>query len=58
MKHEEVLYDFYLNKKLNESGLNEYISILLQEIFSLKQKIIDLEHKTQYGKLQQTDNTG
>ncbi len=41
---EDNLYDLYVNKKLNESGLNDYIYILLQKINSLKIKVMDLEN--------------
>ena len=48
MEYEECLENLYQNKKLNEEGLADYVSILKQRVIELKQKIMDLEYQLQY----------
>ncbi len=47
MKYKEALYHLYVNNKLNEAGLSNYISILLKELSEEKIKIVDLENQLQ-----------
>lgn len=46
--YEEALEHFFQIEMLNQKGLIEYCRILRKETFELKEKIIDLESKSQY----------